>query len=594
MKVSSFLLSILFCTNLTLLGQNNPAPSVIQLVPVSAKPGSGEFTLTVYGANFVTGSVLEWNGSPRTTQVVSSDRLTATINAQDVSKASSAAVTVVNPAPGGGASNVAYFPVQLPSATIALAPGLQALEPGLVAVGDFNGDGKLDLVIGQGCYVDYCSAFIDFYAGKGDGTFASPIRTLVSDPSGFGGPIYLVSLFVADFNEDGKPDVAFNASAGDTEFADIGTIMLSNGDGTFTQRGTFNTGTYEDNVSAVGDLNGDGLPDLVATGWSGGGYGFEVSIWSANPNGMYSQTQEFDNLGYNAQGGAALGDFNGDGKLDLALGGVYGASVGLGNGNGTFQNPAYYQTANPVTDIFAVDLNGDGKLDLVTNGICTLFGNGDGTFTPGPCTNAAQGPMVLGDFDTDGKVDVAIVGGTPPALSVYFGHGDGTFSSPMVYQLPTSPVYSVPGGLGEDVVALSPGDFRNNGRAGFAVSGSPTAAVYEQTVASVTPTSLAFGNEELFRTSPPQTVTFHNIKTSSLQIRAIKVKGVDADAFSQTNNCGRSLPAGGSCQIQVTFTPRTSGNNSAYLLVDYQGIGRQQTVPLSGTGIGTTAESRQQ
>jgi hypothetical protein len=586
MKTPLFLCVILILTNLALFGQNNPAPSVIQLVPVSAKPGSGGFTLTVYGANFVAGSVLNWNGTPRATQVVSSDQLTATISAQDISKATTASVAVVNPAPGGGASNVAYFPVQLPSATIAVAPGLQALEPGLVAVGDFNGDGKLDLVIGQGCYVDSCSAFIDFYAGRGDGTFASPIRTLVSDPSGFGGPIYLVSLFVADFNEDGKPDVAFNASAGDTEFADIGTIMLSNGDGTFTQRGTFNTGTYEDNVSAVGDLNGDGLPDLVATGWSGGGYGFEVSIWSANPNGTYSQTQEFDNLGY--KGGAALGDFNGDGKLDLALGGVYGASVGLGNGDGTFQNLAYYQTANPVTDIFAVDLNGDGKLDLVTNGICTLFGNGDGTFTPGPCTNAAQGPMVMGDFNTDGKVDVAIVGGTPPALSVYFGHGDGTFSSPMVYELPTSPVYSVPGGLGEDVVALSPGDFRNDGRAGFAVSGTPTVAVYEQTVASVTPTAVAFGTVELFGTNPSQTVTFQNIKASSLQITGIKITGIDAGAFSQTNNCGKSLPGGGSCQIQVTFTPR-AGGNSAYLFVDYQGVGQQQTVPLSGIGIGPTA-----
>jgi hypothetical protein len=588
MKTPLFLCVILILANLALFGQNNPAPSVIQLVPVSAKPGSGGFTLTVYGANLVAGSVLNWNGSPRATQVVSSDQLTATINAQDVSKAGTASVTVVNPAPGGGASSASYFPVQLPSATIALAPDAQRLEAGLVAVGDFNGDGKLDLVIGQGCTNIGCIASLDFYAGRGDGSFAAPIRTPVNLGEIGDGQTYLFSLYTADFNADGKPDIAFNAWSGDSEIADVGTIMLGNGDGTFTQTGDLRTGSYQDDVAAVGDLNDDGLPDLVATGWSGGGYGFEVSIWSANPNGTYRETQLFDFLGYNPQGGAALGDFNGDGKLDLALGGVYGASVGLGNGDGTFQSLAYYPTANPVTDIFAVDLNGDGKLDLVTNGICTLFGNGDGTFTPGPCTNAAQGPMVMGDFNTDGKVDVAIVGGTPPALSVYFGQGDGTFSSPMVYELPTSPVYSVPGGLGDDgVIALGSGDFRNDGRAGFAVSGTPTAAVYEQTVASVTPTAVAFGTAELFGTNPSQTVTFHNLKASSLQITGIKITGIDAGAFSQTNDCGKSLPGGGSCQIQVTFTPK-AGDNSAYLVVDYQGIGQQQTVPLSGIGIGPT------
>src|SRR5580698_2453538 len=130
MKISYSAYLVLLLANLALFGQNNPAPSVIQLVPVSAKPGSGGFTLTVYGANFVTGSVLNWNGSPRVTQVVSSDQLTATISAQDISKATTASVAVVNPAPGGGASNVAYFPVQLPSATIALEPDVQRLEAG--------------------------------------------------------------------------------------------------------------------------------------------------------------------------------------------------------------------------------------------------------------------------------------------------------------------------------------------------------------------------------------------------------------------------------------------------------------------------------
>jgi hypothetical protein len=566
-KSPRFLCVILILANTALFSQNNPAPSVIQLVPVSAKPGSGGFTLTVYGANFAAGSVLRWNGSPRATQVMSSDQLTATINAQDVSKAGTATITVLNPAPGGGTSSAAYFPVQLPSATIALAPDAQRLEAGMIAVGDFNGDGKLDLLIGRGCSGS-CDATLDMYAGKGNGVFAAPVRTLIRH-LGNGISLYVYSLFVADFNGDGKPDVAF--TNGD-RFGDdgIGTlILLNNGDGTFAA-----SAVVSDSVAAVADINGDGLLDVVTTGFSPQDIDPEVYVYLAGPGGTYTQTQYFFDIG---AAGAALADFNADGKLDLAFASYYccGVYVAAGNGDGTFQNPVLYGMHNLAHNVFAVDLDGDGRLDLLTDGVCALFGNGDGTFSPGPCTAAAQGPMAIGDFNTDGKVDVAIVAGTPPALNLYFGNGDGTFSGPVVYVLPTPPAYW-------SVVGLGSGDFSNDGRAGFALSGSSTVAVYEQTVASVTPTALAFGNETAFKTSPPQTVTFANIRSSGLQIRAIKITG--SGAFHQTSNCGASLPPGGTCQIQVTFEPKEAGATTAQLLVNCEGSGRQ-TVPLSGVGI---------
>src|SRR5258708_21912978 len=93
----------------------NPVPLVNQpLVPDAAAPGSASFTLTVNGAGFVSSSGVNWNGSPRITTFVSGSQLTAAIPASDIGTASTAVVTVVNPGPGGGASNVISFPIAAP------------------------------------------------------------------------------------------------------------------------------------------------------------------------------------------------------------------------------------------------------------------------------------------------------------------------------------------------------------------------------------------------------------------------------------------------------------------------------------------------
>lgn len=580
----------LFLANV-LSGQNNPAPSIIQLVPPSAKPGDGAFTLTVVGANFISDSKVEWNGSALATQFVSPDQLKASVTASDLKKATTAEIKVSSPPPGGGISSVAYFSVQVASATLALAPDSQQLEPGVAAVGDFNGDGKLDLVIANGCNSYLCSPTLDFYAGNGNGTFAAPIRTLVNlsenifCQTGNDDNFSIVSLFVADFNADGKSDVAFNTFDGDGDDSQSGTILLSNGDGTFTQ-----SGCYFDSVTAMGGLNGDGPPDLVATGPSGGQNTPEATIWLANPDGTYTLGQQFEWLfGFPAIG-AAVGDFNGDGKLDVAFGMNFEVDVALGNGDGTFQTPVQYNTSNQTTNVVAVDLNHDGKLDLLTDGVCVLLGNGDGTFTNGPCNTAptrlqnaeAPGSMVTGDFNTDGKVDVAILGGNPPAIYVYLGNGDGTFGSPSVYGVPESPLYPFTVG---SVIELASGDFEGYGRMGFATSGNPNAATYSQTVASVAPTSVNFGNQPLSQNSAPQTITFKNIEPFSLNIVGLAIRGTDSESFHQTDDCGPSLSGSSSCTIQVVFNPKSLGSQSAFLIVSYDRVGSPQIVPLNGVGV---------
>jgi hypothetical protein len=151
----------------------NPVPLINQpLVPDTAVPGGKGFTLTVNGTGFVSGSVVDWNGTPLATTFVVGAKLTARVPPSDIKKPSTASVTVVNPTPGGGASNVAFFEVTPPSSSIALARADYGAGGATYggAMGDFNGDGKLDLAV-----VDYDNGAVDVLLGKGDGTFQSEV-----------------------------------------------------------------------------------------------------------------------------------------------------------------------------------------------------------------------------------------------------------------------------------------------------------------------------------------------------------------------------------------------------------------------------------
>jgi hypothetical protein len=144
-----FALLILLCSSVA--QSQNPRPLLYQpLSPSSAQPGAAGFTLTVKGTGFVSGAVVDWKGSPRTTTFVSTSEVQATITAADIATPGTIMVNVVNPAPGGGPSNPVLFPITFPFTTVSAIPtdySSNSEEMNSVVIADFNGDGILDIAL---------------------------------------------------------------------------------------------------------------------------------------------------------------------------------------------------------------------------------------------------------------------------------------------------------------------------------------------------------------------------------------------------------------------------------------------------------------
>lgn len=373
--------------------QQVPLPLINQpLVPASVEPGHEAFVLTVNGTGFSPTASLNWNGSPRVTEVFSSSTLQAKIEAKNVKKAGTATITVLNPGSGVELSNVVYLPIRTPSKSVRMAAKNFTLRPsidggladaaGTIAVGDFNGDGKLDVAVGIS-QNDGSSGAIEVYLGDGNGKFGAPVQTATS--------FVPYSMLTADFNGDGRMDVA--VCSGPSDYVEC-IILLGNGDGSFN---VVSSGIA--NILALGDFNGDGILDVVVNDYDGS----DVAILLGNGDGTFQQAYWFEE----SSGIPAVGDFNGDGILDLAFS-YYTVDIYLGNGDGTFQETASYRV-DEGGNLQTADINGDGKLDLITNGVTVLLGNGDGTFQVGSSFYVGgYYTWAIADLNGDGKLDLAI------------------------------------------------------------------------------------------------------------------------------------------------------------------------------------------
>ena len=321
---------------------------------------------------------------------------------------------------------------------------------------DFNGDGKIDLAVHNPQQV------INVALGNGDGTFQPPVITTY----GTALDRFCGSLVTADFNLDGKPDLAV------TNWDQSGTvsILLGKGDGSFQWAGDIPMGQYPGNMLTA-DVNGDGIPDLVLQSFDS-----SLIVLLGNGDGTFRSVstpiaQPFSSLGGVIQ---LLADFNGDGIPDLLMYLVTTTDtrlcVLLGNGDGTFTLLNFFAVPG-FQSVRADDFNSDGKVDLAVGGstnpganfVAIFLGNGDGTFTQaGQTTISALANIdTTGDFNGDGKIDV-LYSDPEYGVTVLYGNGDGTLRA-----MPNFDPNSILQGITPTVVA----DFNGDGRADVAGPG---------------------------------------------------------------------------------------------------------------------------
>ena len=461
----------------------NPVPTVTAPVhPQAVVPGSGALTLTVYGANFVSGAVVNWNGKPRSTTFVSARELQAKILAADVAKPTAGYITVTNPAPGGGPSSSSYTIVEVHTPTKTVVPGQPVsyqLGGDLIwflTTGDFYNHHRLDLLAGGGTGKVY------LMESKGDGTF--PHTSVVGHGYFVARCNWPKSLAVGDFNNDGKLDYLFSAGV-PQQTASI-QMRLGNGKGQFQTSWRF--GKYQGCPDfAVGDFNGDGNLDFAAVGPD-----FGVQIFLGNGDGTFQLGATYGNLpgAFNP----AVADFNRDGKLNLLVDTTSdGLQILLGNGDGTFQNPRIIVKRRPKetglgcgygVSFVVDDFNSDGKIDvaycsLAYAQIGVVLGNGDGTFQEPVYYHAGTTdciwPFATGDFNSDGNTDFIDWYCTNPPFKSHFatllGNGNGTLQKQTAVFLP---------GLIEDVGIVA-GDWNSDGLLDFVmIPGASGVEVYNQ------------------------------------------------------------------------------------------------------------------
>ncbi len=346
-----------------------------------------------------------------------------------------------------------------------------------VAVGDFNGDGNLDLAV-----ADSYTGTVTLLKGDGAGNFTPFPGSPVAVGSGpYSGPF---SVAVGDFNGDGNLDLAV-ANFGDGTVA----ILLGDGTGEFSPAATpiVTVGSARNSEPfsiAVGDFTGDGVLDLAVANSNEGTVSILVNDGAGNFSPAATPTVA---VGVSPLS-VVVGDFLGNGKLDLAVVNQFGndatesspgtVSILLGDGTGSFTPAATLPVGYSPYAVAVGDFNGDGVLDLAVANSCgndplcnnspgtvsILLGDGTGSFSAAATSPITVGVnprfVAAGDFNGDGSLDLAVANFNDDTVTILKGDGAGNFAPAT-----TSPV---PVGVNPSSVAV--GDFNGDGNPDLAVA----------------------------------------------------------------------------------------------------------------------------
>jgi hypothetical protein len=456
-----------------------------------------------------------------------------------------------------------------PAAGSPLAAGT---APGSMAVSDFNRDGTPDLAV-----ANFTSNSVSVLLGTGAGGFTP------AGGSPFAAGTFVRGVAVGDFNADGKPDIAISNVLDGTV-----TVLLGDGSGGFTPASGSPVATGNAPRSmAVGDFNGDGKPDLAVTNE----FMNAVTVLLGDGAGGFTPASGSPFATGTSPASVAVGDFNGDGKPDLAIANSMDGTVtvlsGTGAGGFTPASGSPFATGISPASVVVGDFNGDGKPDLAvansgSNDVTVLLGNGLRGFTPATGSPFAAGispaSVAVGDFDGDGKPDLAIADPSGNDVTVLSGNGSGGFT----------PATGSPFAAGISPASVAVADFSGDGKPDLAIanSGSNNVTVLVNTSAPAIGSSAiaAFVAQPQNTLSAPQTLTITNTGSMPLRLADLTLGGTDpSDFFLANDACSQhTLAEMTSCTTSVYFAPTAQGSRSAQISIPGN-VTSPNLVSLSGS-----------